>query len=270
METIEYQVHEHVATLTLNRPHALNALNQTMVSELGETTALAMHDPAVRAVLVNAAGEHFMAGGDLTWFRDQLSLTATQRLTCFDAIIAAVQASILRLKAMPKPVVGAVQGAVAGFGMSLMLACDLVIAADNAYFTLAYCNIGLSPDGGATWSLPRQVGLKQAMEIALLGDRMTAKRALELGLVNRLVPADKLASETHTLAQRLAAGPTKALARTKQLLNQSLANNLATQLLAEQHAFAVCGAEAPFDEGLAAFFARRPPDFSALPDVDAS
>ncbi|HPP48149.1 MAG TPA: enoyl-CoA hydratase/isomerase family protein, partial [Accumulibacter sp.] len=118
MDTIEYRVQAHVATLTLNRPQALNALNQTMVNELGEATALAMHDPAVRAVLVNAAGDHFMAGGDLSWFREQLSLSATQRLTLFDAIIAAVQASILRLKTMPKPVVGAVQGAVAGFGMS--------------------------------------------------------------------------------------------------------------------------------------------------------
>jgi len=269
MDTIEYRVQAHVATLTLNRPQALNALNQTMVNELGEATALAMHDPAVRAVLVNAAGDHFMAGGDLSWFREQLSLSATQRLTLFDAIIAAVQASILRLKTMPKPVVGAVQGAVAGFGMSLMLACDLVIAAADAYFTLAYCNIGLSPDGGATWSLPRQVGLKQAMEIALLGERMTANRALELGLVNRLVAADALASESQALAQRLAAGPTKALTRTKQLLNQSLENNLATQLLAEQHAFATCGAEAAFDEGLAAFFARRPADFSAIADADA-
>ncbi|HQO28214.1 MAG TPA: enoyl-CoA hydratase-related protein [Accumulibacter sp.] len=269
METLIYQAHAPVATLTLNRPHALNALNQAMVSELGEATALAMHDPAVRVLLINAAGDHFMAGGDLTWFREQLSLTPTQRLTRFDAIIAAVQASILRLKTMPKPVVCAVHGAVAGFGMSLMLACDLVVAADNAYFTLAYCNIGLSPDGGSTWSLPRQVGLKQAMEIALLGDRLTAKRALALGLVNRLVSADTLAGEAQILVERLASGPTQVLARTKQLLNQSLETALATQLLAEQHAFANCGAEAAFDEGLAAFFARRPPDFSRTPDGDA-
>ncbi|HMX23112.1 MAG TPA: enoyl-CoA hydratase-related protein, partial [Accumulibacter sp.] len=212
---------------------------------------------------INGAGQHFMAGGDLLWFREQLSLAPAERLARFDSIIAAVQASIQRLKDMPKPVVGAVQGAVAGFGMSLMLACDLVIATEDAYFTLAYSNIALSPDGGSTWSLPRQLGLKQAMEIALLGDRLTAGRALELGLINRLVSADTLADESLALARRLAAGPALALARTKRLLNQSLDHSLASQLLAEQRAFAACGAETDFDEGLAAFFARRKPVYTA-------
>ncbi|MBL8398316.1 MAG: enoyl-CoA hydratase [Candidatus Accumulibacter sp.] len=270
MESIIYQVRERVATLTLNRPQSLNALNESMINDLGEATSLAMHDPEVRAVLINGAGNHFMAGGDLAWFREQLSLAPAERLARFDSIIAAVHASILRLKDMPKPVVGAVHGAVAGFGMSLMLACDLVLAADNAYFTLAYSNIALSPDGGSTWSLPRQVGLKQAMEIALLGERLTAARALELGLINRLLPVDELAGESLALAQRLAAGPTLALARTKRLLNQSLDQTLPSQLLAEQRAFAACGAETDFDEGLAAFFARRKPVYTATTTGDAS
>ncbi|MBN8456075.1 MAG: enoyl-CoA hydratase/isomerase family protein [Candidatus Accumulibacter sp.] len=258
MSTVSYEVSDHVAILTLNRPQALNALDLAMIEDLREATARAAFAPEVRAVLLRAAGDHFMAGGDLRWFREQVAQPAEQRQLRFERVIADVHFAILNLKNMPKPVVAAVQGAVAGFGMSLMMACDLVVAADDAYFTLAYSNIALSPDGGATWSLPRQVGLKQAMEIALLGERFDAGRARELGLLNRVVPLPQLSSVALELAQRLASGPTGALARTKALLNQSLATSLAAQLQAEQQAFAACAAEADFGEGLAAFFERRP------------
>lgn len=261
MSTVIYELSDHVATLTLNRPQALNALNNLMVDDLRQATAKAAFDPQVRAVVLCAAGDHFMAGGDLKWFRDQLTVPPAERQLRFEAMIASVHAAILNLKGMGKPAIAAVHGAVAGFGMSLMMACDLVMAADNAYFTLAYSNIALSPDGGATWSLPRQVGLKQAMEIALLGERFAAARALELGLVNRVLPLAQLPAETQALAQRLASGPAAALARTKVLLNQSLGVSLETQLLAEQRAFAACGADPDFAEGLAAFFERRPASY---------
>lgn len=257
MSTVIYEVSGHVATLTLNRPESLNALNLAMIDDLRTTTARAAFDPDVRAVVLRGAGDHFMAGGDLKWFRDQLAMSPQQRQIRFEEMIAVAHTSILSLKGMPKPVIATVHGAVAGFGMSLMMACDLVVAADNAYFTLAYSNIALSPDGGATWSLPRQVGLKQAMEIALLGDRFDATCARELGLVNRVVPLAQLTAEAEGLAQRLAAGPAAALARTKALLNQSLDTALETQLHAEQRAFAACGAHPDFNEGLAAFFERR-------------
>ena len=257
MTTVIYEVREHIATLTLNRPESLNALNLAMIDDLRNCTARAAFDPDVRAVIVRGAGEHFMAGGDLKWFREQLALPPKERQPRFEETIAAVHASILNLKGMNKPVIAAVQGAVAGFGLSLMIAADLALAADNAYFTLAYSNIALSPDGGATWSLPRQVGLKQAMEIALLGDRFDAARARELGLVNHVVPAAELDAEALKLAQRLAAGPAEALARTKALLNQSLETSLEAQLVAEQRSFAACGVNADFNEGLAAFFERR-------------
>lgn len=162
---------------------------------------------------------------------------------------------------MDKPVIAAVQGAVAGFGLSLMLAADLALAADDAYFTLAYSNIALSPDGGATWSLPRHVGLKRAMEIALLGDRFDAGRALELGLINRVVPKESLEQETMALASRLATGAAGALSRTKALLNQSFDNTLDDQLLSEQRRFVECASEADFAEGVTAFFAKRKPVF---------
>lgn len=261
MTAVTYEVQGDIATLTLNRPESLNALNLAMIDDLRATTARAAFDPAVRVVIVRGAGEHFMAGGDLKWFREQLALPPNERQTCFEETIAAVHASILNLKSMKKPVIAAVQGAVAGFGLSLMMAADLALAADTAYFTLAYSNIALSPDGGATWSLPRQVGLKQAMEIALLGDRFDAARARELGLVNRVVPPAELDAETLKLARRLAAGPAEALARTKALLNQSLDNSLETQLVAEQRSFAACGAHPDFSEGLAGFFEKRKPAY---------
>ena len=261
MAAVIYDVEGNIATLTLNRPEALNALNLEMIADLQAASSRAAFDPDVRAVIVRGAGEHFMAGGDLKWFRQQLDLPPQERQPRFEEVIAAVHSSVLTLKGMNKPVIAAVQGAAAGFGLSLMLAADLVLAADNAYFTLAYCHIALSPDGGATWSLPRQVGLKQAMEIALLGDRFDATRARELGLINRIVPLAELSAETLKLAQRLAAGPTEALGRTKALINQSLDNSLPVQLLAEQRAFAACGAHADFSEGLAAFFEKRKGQF---------
>lgn len=261
MSTVIHEVSGHIATLTLNRPESLNALNLAMIDDLRQMTARVAFDPQVRVLVLRAAGDHFMAGGDLHWFREQLAQPPQERQPRFEEMINAVHASILTLKGMDKPVIAAVQGAVAGFGMSLMMAADLVVAADNAYFTLAYSNIALSPDGGATWSLPRQVGLKQAMEIALLGDRFAAARALDLGLVNRVVPLAQLAAETQALAERLAAGSGAALARTKALLNQSLGSSLETQLQAEQRAFAACGAHRDFSEGLAAFFERRRPDY---------
>ncbi|MCM8596737.1 enoyl-CoA hydratase/isomerase family protein [Accumulibacter sp.] len=262
MSTVVLEISDEVAVLTLNRPESLNALNLLMIEQLRELTTKIAFDPQVRAVVLRGAGDHFMAGGDLKWFREQLAQPPHQRQARFEGMLADLHASVLNLRGMGKPVVAGVQGAVAGFGMSLMMACDLVLAADNAYFTLAYCNIGLSPDGGATWSLPRQVGLRQAMEIALLGERFDAIRARELGLVNRVLPLADLASETLSLARRMAAGPAGALARTKALLNQSLAASLEAQLHAEQRAFAACGAEPDFREGLAAFFERRPANYA--------
>lgn len=260
MNAVLYEVEADVATLTLNRAESLNALNPAMVDALRAATCQVAEDVRVRAVVVRGAGDHFMAGGDLKWFREQSVLPERVRRERFSTLIEGVHAAVLEIKRMDKPVIAAVQGAIAGFGVSLMLACDLVVAADNSYFTLAYSSIALSPDGGATWSLPRHVGLKRAMEIALLGERFDASRALELGLVNRLVDGAQLDAETRKLAQRLAAGPGLALARTKELLNSStgaLQDSFEAQLLAEQRAFVDCAAHPDFAEGLAAFFEKR-------------
>lgn len=262
MSTVIYEVRDRVAHLTLNRPQSLNALNLAMIEDLRVATARAEIDTDVRAILIAGAGEHFMAGGDLKWFREQLALPPQERQPLFERTIGDVHQTTLQLRRCGKPVVAAVRGAVAGFGLSLMLAADLALAAEDAYFTLAYSNIALSPDGGATWSLPRTVGMKRAMEIALLGDRFDAAQALAWGLVNRVVPVAELPAQAERLALRLAGGATEALASTKRLLNDSLNASLAEQLHAEQRAFARCGVNADFGEGLAAFFEKRRPSFN--------
>lgn len=262
MSTVIYEVRDRVAHLTLNRPQSLNALNLAMIEDLRVATARAEVDAEVRAILITGAGEHFMAGGDLKWFREQLALPPQERQPLFERTIGDVHQTTLQLRRCGKPVVAAVRGAVAGFGLSLMLAADLALAAEDAYFTLAYSNIALSPDGGATWSLPRTVGMKRAMEIALLGDRFDAAQALAWGLVNRVVPVAELPAQAEKLALRLAGGPAEALASTKRLLNDSLNASLAEQLHAEQRAFASCGVNADFGEGLAAFFEKRRPSFN--------
>lgn len=260
MSTVLSQLQDGVLTLTLNRPESLNALNLAMIDDLRAATARAEHDPAVGALVI-CGGEHFMAGGDLKWFHSQLDLPPAERQALFEQTIAAVHATTLQLRRMGKPVLASVSGAAAGFGLSLVLACDLALAADSAYFTLAYCHIGLSPDGGATWFLPRAVGAKRAAEIALLGDRFDAAQAQEWGLINRVVPAAELPAETAKLARRLAAGPRQALAHTKALLQASSGHSLAEQLFAEQGSFAACSVHPDFAEGLGAFLAKRKPVF---------
>jgi len=250
-----------VSTITLNRPAALNALNRELTLALRDAVFAAEHDPQVRCVVIRG-GEHFMAGGDLKWFSERLAtLSAAEIRVQFEGFIHEVHALVLSLRRMPKPVVASVNGAAAGFGMSLMMACDLALAADNAYFTLAYTLIGATPDGGSTYALPRVVGQKKAMEIALLGERFDAATAERLGLVNRVVPAAALEVETQKLAARLAAGPTAVYGRTKALINRSLENSLESQLQREAESFAQCAAEPDFAAGLLAFIEKRKPQW---------
>jgi 2-(1,2-epoxy-1,2-dihydrophenyl)acetyl-CoA isomerase len=168
---------------------------------------------------------------------------------------------ILALRRAPKPVLASVHGAVAGAGVSLLLAADLAIAAADTKFTLAYSKIGASPDGGATHALPRLVGSRKALELALLADTFDAETACHLGLVNWVVVAGELVAETERIAQRLARGATRALAETKELVNQSFDHTLAAHLDAEVQAFARCAATRDFAEGVTAFVEKRKPEF---------
>jgi 2-(1,2-epoxy-1,2-dihydrophenyl)acetyl-CoA isomerase len=263
-DTVLYAAEGGVATLTLNRPKVVNAINAEMVEDLMAALDRVERDPALRVVVLKGAGNGFMAGGDITFFTDLTALPPAERQARFERFIERVHPLIVRLRRLPQPVVASVHGAVAGFGMSLLMAADLAVASAESVFTLAYVRLGTSPDGGSTFFLPRHVGSKRAMEIALLGDRFDATKALQWGLVNEVVPAGELASRTASLAERLAQGPAAALAATKRLLARSLDATLETQLQSEAEGFAGCTATPDFVEGVAAFIAKRPPRFGGV------
>ena len=252
---------ENILTLTLNRPEVLNAVNGPLTDKLFDELTSVENDSSIRCVVIRGGGGHFMAGGDLKLFYGELDRESDERRRFFEKFVYQVHPLIQAIKRLPKPVVASVEGAAGGFGVSLMLACDLVIAADTSFCTMAYCSIGTSPDGSSTYFLPRSVGLKKAMELALLCERIDAATAKELGLVNWVVPADKLAAETEKLARRLAGGPTKAYGNTKRLLNASLHSTLDDQLQAEAESFAACAGSADFVEGITAFVEKRKAEF---------
>ncbi len=250
-----------VATLTLNRPKTLNALNPEMAEALEASTAVLSADDAARCIFIRGAGGNFMAGGDIGYFHQCLSLSGKERSDAVALVIKLVHGAIGNIRNAGKPVVACVEGACAGFGVSLVAACDLAVAADNAVFSLAYSRIGITPDGGSTWFLPRLVGLKHAAALALLADRFGAKEALQMGLVNQVVEANALNNAAGALAMRLAGGPTKVYAGAKALLSQSFHSTLDEQLKAEEARFieGVKGAE--FEEGVRAFVEKRKPKF---------
>lgn len=260
-DTVLLERQAGVATLTLHRPKALNALDDAMVDALIAATAAIAADPSVRVVVVEGAGPHFMAGGDIRQFARSTSASPDERRRTFQRLVERVHVAIETLARLPVPVVARVQGAVAGFGLSLMNACDLAIAADDAYFASAYRQLALTPDGGGTWSLPRIVGQKRAMEILLLGERFGAADALRLGLVNRVVPLADLDATVATLVRSLADGPREALAGAKRLVRESTERTLSEQLQAEAVSFGCTSATADFVEGVEAFLAKRPPRF---------
>jgi 2-(1,2-epoxy-1,2-dihydrophenyl)acetyl-CoA isomerase len=250
-----------IATLTLNRPDVLNVLDFAMVDALVARTTEVAADDSLAVVVVRGAGRHFMAGGDLRAFATRLGDPPAERQRDFQRMVERMHVAIEALHRMPHPVVARVHGAIAGFGLSLMNACDLVVAADDAYFASAYRHIALTPDGGGSWSLPRLVGLRKAMEIFLLADRFDAAEALRLGLVNKIVPAAELDATVDAIVASLTAGPRDALRSAKRLARESLAHTLSEQLEAEAMSFGRATASADFAEGIGAFLAKRPPQF---------
>jgi len=249
-------------TLTLNRPAQLNSLDGTMVAELDEALAEVAEQSQARVLCVKGSGRGFMAGGDLRWFAGMFASCTDpqQRREVVAQEIRTVHRTITAIDALSIPVVAQVHGACAGFGLSLALACDLVICARNSKITLAYTGIGTSPDGGSTYQLGRLIGRQRAMRLALLNERIDGQTACDWGLFAVAVAADQLESEVLKTCQQLADGPLQALVRTRRLL-RSGPQELQQVLEAEAISFGDCAAGGEFSEGVQAFIDKRPADF---------
>jgi 2-(1,2-epoxy-1,2-dihydrophenyl)acetyl-CoA isomerase len=258
LRVVRYQVDQGVATIQLNRPEAGNAIDLTLVEDFYEAVFRAGDDPAVRAVLLGGAGRSLSTGGDLAMFAALEKGELPRRLR---QMIDLYHLALDRLTRMDAPVVCAVRGAVAGGGLGLLHAADVVIAAEDSKFALGYAALGLPSDGGNTWFLPRLVGLRRAQQLMLLNPVLTGPEALDWGLVTELAPADEVEERARQLAIRLAAGPTLAFGRMKRLLRDSWTNDLAGQLSAETTQMAEAGASDDAAEGIAAFMAKRRPAF---------
>ena len=260
--TGRWEVAEAVGRIVLDRPQTLNAWTPELGRELRAVVTERATDPAVRAVLVTGAGRGFSSGADL---RAGVRLDPDDgRPDARRELREVYHPIVAGLRALEKPVVAAVNGPAVGIGCSLALACDLVVAAESAFFALAFVDVGLMPDGGATLFVPAAAGKARAFEMALLGERIEAPRALEWGLVNAVHPDDRLGDEAEALAVRLAAGPTRAYAASKRALDRALHWALEDQLALEaelQHGLA---RTRDFAEGIDAFRERRPPRFRGL------
>ncbi len=261
MSDLNYEIDGQVAYLTMNRPEARNALSLEMRAEIRDRLQEAELNDDIRCLVLRGAGEHFLAGGDVKSFLAFTKLPPEERRLTFLNRIHGLNTIMYAMRRLNKPVIASVRGAAAGAGVSLALCCDMVVASEDAFFTLAYSKIGSSPDGGASYHLPRLVGTKRAMEIALLGDRFTAQEALGMGLINRVVPTEELAVKTKELADRLANGPTRAYGSIKKLILAASDNSLEQQLQAEAETFGETVMAEDWVEGVVAFNEKRKPDF---------
>jgi 2-(1,2-epoxy-1,2-dihydrophenyl)acetyl-CoA isomerase len=245
---------EHAGTIShlrFTRAESLNAIDSSMATAFLEACRSVADRPQTRVLVISGEGRGFMAGGNVAQFKSAPQHVAEQ-------LIEPMHAALLLLAQLPITVLASVHGAVAGAGMSLALACDLTIAADNSRFTFAYPKLGASCDLGMSWHLPRLVGLRNALQIALLGDPLDAMQALSLGLVNQVVPLAELEQHTQALAERLASAAPIALGQLKALMRSSSESSFGEQLQAEQQAFDRCIASEDFQEGVDAFLQKRP------------
>jgi len=254
LSSVLLKIESGIAHLTVNRPEAMNAIHVPMADAfLAQCQAIAQ-DPSVRVVVLRGAGKAFGVGGDLATLQ-------TDSVNSANALISRLHEAVLILARLNAPVIASLHGVVAGGSLSLSSACDLAIAAEGTRFNLAYANVAASCDVSASWSLPRLVGLRNALQMALLSDTFDAQEALRLGLVNRVVPAETLEAEVSALANRLAQGPTLAYGKLKRLMRESFQNTLEAQLEAERTQFMASAQTADFKEALDAFLSKRKPNF---------
>jgi 2-(1,2-epoxy-1,2-dihydrophenyl)acetyl-CoA isomerase len=250
---ILYEVSDGVATITLNRPDAANSLNHELSAEMLDAIIRAEEDPAVRAIVLTASGRFFCAGADL---RNFYSTTGELKNR-----VSLLHVALSRIVRAPLPVIGAINGTAAGGGMGLACGCDLLIAAESAKFIMAYTRRGLSPDGTTTYFLPRRIGVGRALELAYLNRTLSAREALEWGIVNRVVPDAELAGAAHAMAAELAQGPTRAYAAAKRLMHSGCVETLETQIENEIRSIYEMAATDDTKEAIRAFNEKRTPVF---------
>ncbi len=261
LQTVNVELVGGAATIELNRPNTLNAWNRQLGQDLLSALRRTTEDDAVRAVRITGAGRGFSSGADLRDIgTDQL--TPDGRPDIYKTLVERYHPIMTAIRDMEKPVVAAVNGAAVGIGCSLALCCDLVLAAESAYFLLAFVNIGLVADGGSSLFVPTRIGIARAAEMAMLGERVPARQALEWGLANQVHPDESLDRESAALTARLATGPTRSYAATKRELNNQLYANMTEQLELEAKLQVEMAATEDFLEGVSAFLAKRPASFS--------
>ena len=258
LETLLFSIEDNIATITLNRPDAANAMNPTMARELSQLAIACDESADVRAVVIRASGKMFCAGGDLGAFSE----AGDEVSALIKEMAGDLHMGISRLSRMDAPVIAAINGTAAGAGFSLAIAADLTVSVDSAKFVMAYTNAGLSPDGSSTYFLPRRIGDRRARELMLTNRVLSAEEALAWGIINQVVPEDELDSSVATLAATIAAGPTRAFGQVKSLLNSSFDNGLETQMELESRGIAAMSSTADGKEGIAAFLEKRKPKFT--------
>lgn len=258
-QTVIWEQSGGVGWVTLNRADSLNAWTPELGRELTRIIEGEAADPSVRVVVITGAGRGFSSGADL---KAGFELADDGRPNIRKELVQIYHPVIVGVRRLPKPVIAAVNGPAVGIGCSLALACDLAMAGESAFFSLAFVNIGLMPDGGATAFVPPAVGRARAFQMALLGERIPAHQALDWGLINWVHPDDRLIDEARVLAQRLAAGPTRSYASSKRALNNSVYGQLEAQLELEAELQHALGRTDDFLEGVAAFIERRAGDFT--------
>jgi 2-(1,2-epoxy-1,2-dihydrophenyl)acetyl-CoA isomerase len=254
------EITDECAVITLNRPHAYNAVNQDLADGLLESLIACAEDSKVRAVLITGNGPAFCAGGDIRQMQAHVERDGHGG-QFLKTLTVALHGAIATISHMRKPVVTAVNGAAAGAGFSLAMAGDIVLAASDAKFTIAYTGIGLPPDGSLTHHLPRLIGPKLAFELTCTNRSLSAEEARDLGIVNKVFQSEELQAAAREYVARLSNGATQALGRAKQLFATSFANTLETQMEHERQLLSECGHTADFKEGIGAFLAKRPASF---------
>jgi 2-(1,2-epoxy-1,2-dihydrophenyl)acetyl-CoA isomerase len=255
-ESLQFSLDGGVATIRFNRPQVFNSVNKEVALALQQHLRECQQNPAVRAVLLTGTGKAFCAGQDLA------EITGPDAPEVADIVEKHYNPIVELIRALDKPVVAAVNGVAAGAGANLALACDVVVAKESASFIQAFSKIGLIPDSAGTYFLPRLIGMQRASALMMTGDKVSAPEAVQMGMIYKTFPDDTFEQEADALARKLAAMPTKGLAYTKQLLNQSFGNDLTRQLRAEGDYQLRAGNTADYKEGVAAFLEKRQPTFT--------